>query len=69
MTRLHDDSYLNVIRAITYTADFSYVETQDGHPVVEDVKGGKATQTAVFKLKVKLLKNKYRLIDFRIVEA
>ena len=58
------------ILPITYTADFSYYEfTEGGSYVVEDVKGGKATQTALFKAKVKMLKNKFPEIDFRIVEA
>ena len=57
------------LQPITYTADFSYYEFAEGGSfVVEDVKGGKATQTALFKVKVKMLKKKYPEIDFRIVE-
>ena len=54
------------IREITYSADFGYIES--GRYVVEDVKGGKATQTQHFKDKVKNLKYKYPELDFRIVE-
>jgi hypothetical protein len=36
-----------------YVADFQYVE--DGRLVVEDVKGGAATKTPVYRLKVKLM--------------
>lgn len=53
-------------RAVTYVADFAYMEA--GQPVVEDVKGGKATQTPVFKLKAKLFLRRYPEIAFRIVE-
>lgn len=54
------------IRPITYSADFLYRE--NGQAVAEDVKGGKATQTQLFKVKVKMFKKKYPEIDFRIVE-
>ena len=50
-------------RAITYTADFRYVE--NGHQVVEDVKG---VQTAAFRLKWKLTKVQNPDIEFRIVK-
>ena len=55
------------IQAITYAPDFTY---QEGRTLVaEDVKGGKATQTEVFRLKAKLFKRKYPQYDFRIVEG
>ena len=54
------------IRPIVYESDFMYQE--DGETVVEDVKGGKATQTQLFKVKVKMLKYKYPELAFRIVE-
>ena len=61
------------IRAITYRADFSYLRpaeegelsnapARNGIPmkwVVEDVKGGTATQTPEFKIKSKLFADKY----------
>lgn len=53
------------IRAIHYKADFEYVE--HGVRVVEDVKGGRATQTAAFRLKRKLFMKRYPGVDFRIV--
>lgn len=51
------------VRAITYIADFSYIE--NGKSIVEDVKG---VETKEFKLKKKLFENKYRDIDFRLVK-
>lgn len=50
------------IKAINYIADFTY--TQDGKKIVEDVKGGKATQTDVFKLKRKLFEYKFPEYEF-----
>lgn len=49
----------------TYVADFKYY-TKSGAIVVEDVKSS-ATQTAVFKLKARLMKAIYR-IEIQIVE-
>ena len=49
-------------RAIKYVADFQYIE--NGATVVEDVKG---IETPVFKIKLKLLLNLYRGIDFRLI--
>lgn len=59
------------VRAITYTADFQYCDLETPHSVtaVEDVKGGKATQTQAFRIKAKLFMAKYPHIDFRIVEV
>ena len=46
-----------IVVVATYIADFTYDELQDGQwrLIVADVKGGKATQTALFKLKAKWL--------------
>jgi len=59
--------------AITYVADFSYLEINDpsavvGTLVVEDVKGGKGTQTEVFRIKAKLFRFRYPNIELRIIE-
>ena len=61
------------ILPITYTADFEYKEylINSSHPnefklVVEDVKGGKATQTRHFADKVKIMKYKYPEYEMRI---
>lgn len=51
-------------RAITYRADFSWIE--DGNRVVVDVKGA---ETKVFKMKRKMLLYFYPQIDFRIVKV
>lgn len=50
--------------AIRYEGDFEY--TEDGKTVVEDVKG---VETAVFKLKQKMLLCRYPDIDFRIIKV
>lgn len=52
------------IRAINYVADFTY--TKNGKKIVEDVKGGAATQTDVFKLKMKMFEYKYPEYEFTI---
>lgn len=52
-------------RAITYKADFRYLECTTGAIVVEDVKGCK---TEVFKIKEKLFRHQYPDIDFRIIK-
>jgi len=48
------------IRAIRYTADFSYrIQRMWEHIIVVDVKGGKATKTADYKLKKKLMQERF----------
>lgn len=42
----------------TYVADFAYVDTKAGR-VIEDVKGGSATKTPVYRLKKKLVEAVY----------
>lgn len=53
-------------RAICYEADFSYVER--GDRIVEDVKGGKATQTAAYKMKAKMFRYRYSALIYRVIE-
>jgi hypothetical protein len=53
-------------RASFYVADFQYEE--DGQTIVEDVKGGRATQTAIFRLKAKLFRQRYPDLELRIIE-
>lgn len=53
--------------ARVYRADFAYY-TRDGERVVEDVKGGNATRTAVYTLKRQLVKVLYD-IEVREVHA
>lgn len=50
-------------RAVSYVADFSYLDA-NGREVAEDVKGGPATMTALFKLKRKLFLRRYPAIRF-----
>lgn len=52
---------------VKYIADFGY--TENGQAVIEDVKGGKATQTRVFINKWKQVKELYPQIKFVIVET
>lgn len=54
-------------RAVTYTGDFRYLEQGDHH-VVEDVKGGRATQTAAFRIKAKWFMRLRPDLEFRVVE-
>jgi hypothetical protein len=53
-------------KAITYRADFMYMEGDAC--IVEDVKGGKATQTDLFKVKRKLFLKRNPDKFFRVVE-
>lgn len=48
-------------KAITYKADFVY--TKDGKQIIEDVKGGKATQTKVYMMKKKLMRERGYYIE------
>ena len=49
-----DENNRVIERACTYKADFVYTDAKTGKRVVEDVKS-KATKTAVYKIKKKLL--------------
>lgn len=51
------------IRAITYKADFSYIE--NGKLIIEDVKG---METKEFKLKKKMFEYKFPDVDFRLIK-
>lgn len=51
------------IRAITYKADFSYIE--NGKLIVEDVKG---VITKEFAIKKKLFEYKYKDVEFRLIK-
>ena len=55
-------------RAAHYTADFEYTDLVTGEYVAEDVKGGKATQTAAFNLRAKLFRLRYPDYVLRITE-
>jgi len=57
------------VRAITYTADFEYIDAETGVTVAEDVKGGKATQTRHFRDKCKMFWYRFPEIDLRVVNA
>lgn len=53
------------LRPIYYVGDFEY---REGDRIIcEDIKGGKATQTAVFKMKAKLFRMRFKNIELRIV--
>ena len=53
---------------IKYLPDFTYIDEQ-GRKIAEDCKGGKATITPLFRLKLKLFRCRYHDIELRIVEA
>lgn len=50
------DIVINDQKVCSYYADFMYYDKEKECWVVEDVKGGKATQTPVYRLKKKLMK-------------
>lgn len=52
-------------RALYYVGDFSY--TEGGRTVVEDVKGGQATELPLFRLKARLFRERYPDIELRVV--
>jgi len=52
------------VAAIVYVGDFSYLEVSSGLQVCEDVKG---VETALFKLKAKLLRFLYPQIELRVL--
>ena len=59
------------IRGITYKADFKYTDAESGETIIEDVKGqdhhtGKYLTTEAFRLKWKLLKQRYPEFNFRL---
>ena len=59
------------IRGITYKADFKYTDTESGETIIEDVKGqdhhtGKYLTSEAFRLKWKLLKQRYPEFNFRL---
>ena len=56
-------------RAVKYIGDFEYFDYKANKMIIEDVKGGKATQTAAFKIKMKLWISQHNPAnrDFRIV--
>lgn len=53
-----------IIRAITYTADFMYLDSETGDTIVEDVKGMK---TDVYKIKKKLFEYQFPNMTIREV--
>ena len=52
-------------RAITYIADFSYM--QNGEMIVEDVKSPFTAKDSVFKIKMKMFKRIYPSYKFKVV--
>jgi hypothetical protein len=53
-------------RALTYKADFRYVDIASGDTITEDAKGHR---TEVYKIKRKLFLAKYPTVNFREVKA
>lgn len=52
-------------RAITYKADFKYVDVATGKTIIEDVKG---VETKEFRLKRKLFEYKYKSLELTIIK-
>lgn len=57
------DLTVNGIRVGRWTPDFSYFEADQ--EIVEDVKGGNATKTEAYRLRVKLFKALYPQFEVR----
>lgn len=55
-----------LIRAITYKADFEYIDA-DGNQIIEDVKSFITKQDKAYKLKVKMLLKQNPNINFKEV--
>lgn len=57
-------------KAMHYEADFMYRDwsTYTGLMVVEDVKGGRATSTPLFRLKARLFQQRFPDYVFKVVE-
>ena len=60
------DLIVNDQKVCSYYADFMYYDKEKECWIVEDVKGGKATQTPVYRLKKKLMK---AVLGIEIVEV
>ena len=60
------DLVVNGALICRYTADFCYLPKGPGDYVIEDVKGGQATKTAVYKIKKKLM---LALVGLDVVEV
>lgn len=58
-----------VLRAVTHRPDFGYEEVENGVLVVEEVKGGRATQTPAFRLRMRLFLGRFPNIDYRLMES
>jgi hypothetical protein len=56
------------VKPIYYIPDFEYREIDTHELVIEDVKGTKTVETALFKLKRKLFEQKYGY-ELRVVQA
>lgn len=55
-------------RAVTYTPDFDYYDKRAKNYVAEEIKGGKATQTQVWRLRAKLFRYTFPRVELRVVE-
>lgn len=55
------------VRAAYYVADFEYYE--GANVVAEDVKGGQATITALYRLKRKMFEYHHPHIEFRVINS
>lgn len=66
ITELSTQPVLELASGVKYRADFRHVE--NGRVVITEVKGGKATQTAAFKLKWKQAQALYPQYEFRLIE-
>lgn len=55
-------------RAMYYEPDFDYYDNQTKTYAAEEVKGGRATMTAAWRLKAKLFRYTFPAVELRVVE-
>ena len=54
-----------MIRAITYSADFSYIDLETNKLVVEDVKSAYTKKNPVYRIKKKMFEYKFKDLEIR----
>lgn len=64
------DGQGNSVRKTEYVADFVYIDVATGHTVIVDSKGSEFNIDPVFKLKYKMLKDKFKednTVEFQVI--
>lgn len=64
------DGQGNSVRKTEYVADFVYIDVATGHTIISDAKGSEFNIDPVFKLKYKMLKDKFKddnNVEFQVI--